>query len=319
MKQFYLIVLSVLLFNFGFANPVITVVQNNGSWKSSATWDKNRKPTDGDTVVVPAGKTIIVNSWETLNNVDIKVFGTLKLAGLFTGLGLNSSSKIKLYDGAMIQATWDYVQYITIGSTYLFYEGRVTGPLLGTSAGFSSFTPLPVKFESFTVTRNNSDVLIQWSTSQEINADMYQIERSLDGSNWNTIAYVSAVGNSSAASNYSFTDRNLSAKIAYYRIKEADIEGNTSFTAVKWIKMETASATSDIRIAASQNKVILQFPRQVRGSLMVRFVSLNGQVMDQQAISNAAGQVVLNSKLSGNYIISVSNGQDINTAKQVIL
>jgi hypothetical protein len=318
MKKFYLFLLSAFICSLSFASPINSSI-NNGQWKISGTWDKNRKPKDGDTVVIPAGKTVIVNSWEVLNNVYIKVYGKLQFVGLFTALELNASSKIVVYNNASIEATTDYLQYIIIGGSYLFYQGQVAGPVLGTSSGFVGFSPLPVKFVGFTVTRKNNDALIQWSTSNEINANRYEVERSLDGANWNMIAYVVAIGNSNSLNNYSFTDKNLSAKIAYYRVKEVDFDDKTIVTSIKSIKTDISSTIADIKIASVQNKVLLQFPLQVQGNLIVRFVSLNGQIADQQIINNPVGQVVLNSKLTGNYIISISNGQDINTAKQVLL
>ncbi|HTM93554.1 MAG TPA: hypothetical protein VL095_14135, partial [Flavisolibacter sp.] len=203
-------------------------------------------------------------------------------------------------------------------------DAAIVGPQMASavSNGFSVFafasSPLPVKFVGFTVTRKNADAFIQWSTSEEMNADMYHVERSLDGTNWNTIAYVAAVGNSSTLNNYSFTDKNVSTKVVYYRIKEVDVDGKAAYTAVKSIKLETASV-AEIKIAGISNKVLLQFPQEIKGNIMVRFVSKSGQVVDQQIINNPVGQVVLNSKVTGNYIITVSNGQDFNTAKQVIL
>jgi protein involved in ribonucleotide reduction len=318
MKKFYLFVLSFFVCSLSFASPINDNV-NNGYWKNSTTWDKNRKPKDGDTVIIPAGKTVIVNSWEILNNVCIKVYGTLKFSGAFTALELNSSSKVVVYTNASIEATIDYLQYVLIGGSYVFYLGTIDGPVVGTSSGFTGFSPLPVKFVGFTVTHKNNDALIQWSTSNETNANSYEIERSLDGNNWNTIAYVIAVGNSINVNNYSFTDKNLSAKIAYYRVKEVDFDGKTTITDIKSIKTDITSTIADIKISSIQNKVLLQFPLQVQGNLIVRFVSLNGQIVDQQNINNPVGQVVLNSKVTGNYIISVSNGQDINAARQVIL
>lgn len=318
MKKFYTLILFVFVCNSVFASPINDNI-NNGQWKKASTWDKGRIPANGDTIVIPSGKTVVVNSWETLNNVYIKVYGTIQFSGIFSALQLNSSSTIVVYNNASIEATIDYLQYIIIGSTYVFYEKQVMGPMMGTSTGFSSFTPLPVKFVGFTVTKKNNDALIQWSTAQEVNAATYEVERSVDGNNWYTIAYVSAIGNSSSTNNYSFVDKSLSSKINYYRIKEVDADGKANFTSVQCIKTEMTTVASDIKIASIQNRVLLQFPQQVKGNLMVRFISLNGQIVDQQSINNPVGQIVLNSKVTGNYIISVSNGQNINTAKQVIL
>jgi hypothetical protein len=188
------------------------------------------------------------------------------------------------------------------------------------SNGFvASSNPLPVKFVGFTVTLKGRDALIQWSSASEMNANTYEVERSIDGINWNIIAYIAAAGNSSSTSNYSYTDKNLSSKLTYYRIREVDVDGQAALTIIKSIKMDASSISTDIKIASIQNKVLLQFPLQIKGNLIVRFVSLSGQIVDQQKINNPVGQVVLNSKVTGTYIISVSNGQDINAAKQVIL
>lgn len=318
MKKFYLFLLCALLGNSIIASPIKGNV-NNGYWKNGSTWDKSRKPQNGDTVIIPAGTTIIVNSSEALSNVFIKVYGKLQFAGLLTSLNLNSSSKIAVYTNGSIQATLNYLQYIILGGSYIFYEGQVNGPVVSTSTGFEISTALPVKFADFTVTKKNKDVLIAWSTSEEVNANMFEVERSPDGANWTTIAYVAAVGNSTGLNHYSFTDKNISAKIIYYRIKEVDFDGSTSFTSVKSVKTDGSSLASDIKIASVPNKVILLFPKQVKGNIMVRFISAGGQIMEQQVINNPVGQVVINSRVKGNCIISLSNGQDINTAKQVIL
>lgn len=319
MKQFYLLVLSILIINLSYATPITGII-NNGPWKNATTWDKNRKPLNGDTIVIPAGKIVVVNSWETLDNVFIKVYGTLRFTNIFTALDLNSASKVVVYNGGVIQATLNYLQYITIGNNTVFMSGQIVGPQIASSStgsGFTGFSPLPVKFVGFTVTRKNNDVLVQWSTSQEVNADMFTVERSMDGVNWTSVAYVAAIGNSSNINNYSFTDKNINGKTIYYRVKETDFGGSFVYTDIKSIKAE--ATTSNIGIASVQNKVLLRFPKEIKGKIVVRFVSLNGQVIDQQTINNPVGQIVLNSKVTGNYIISLSNGSDVNTAKQVIL
>lgn len=319
MKKSYFLSLFTLLFLSSFAAPKDEAIENDGAWANSATWSLARKPITGDTVVVPMGTTLIINSNENNYTLYIKVYGKLKFAG--GKLRLTSSSTIIVYETGSIVNTGN--AEIKLGGQEIYAEDNaaVLGPVMANSStgGFVPFNILPVKFVGFTVTSKNNNALIQWSTSEEINANTYEVERSADGSNWTTIAYVAATGNSSAVSNYSFTDKNLSAKIVYYRIKEVDLDGKTTLTAIKSIRTDVISTASNIKIASIQNKVLLQFPQEIKGSLVVRFVSMNGQLTDQQTINNPVGQIVLNSKVTGNYVISVSNGQDINTAQQVIL
>ncbi len=323
MKQFYFLILSLFTCTLSFSAPVIEAL-GNGQWQATSTWNLNRKPVNGDTIVIPAGRTVIINNQQTLNNVYLEVHGTLRLTNLLSYLSLNAASKIQVAAGGKLETTIDLFQYIILGGQTIFYANTLTGPQLatGSSNGFASYNPLPVKFAGFTLARKNAtDVLVQWSTTEEINAHSYEIERSLDGSKWSTIAFVSALGNSNALHNYSYTDKNVSSRVVYYRVKQVDIDSRFTYTDIKTIKTEQTATSSSINIASVQGKVLLQFPQQINSRVTVRIVSLGGQVLEQQNINDAVGQVILQPKahIKGNYIVSITNGQDINVARQVIL
>jgi hypothetical protein len=324
MKKFYFFILFITLFHVSFSAPVINA-NSNGNWNATSTWDLNRLPKVGDTIIIPSGRIVTIDDDQNFGSfVFIKVYGKLIFQNNNSTLSVNAPSVIIVYANAQIAGGGSASQKIRYNNSIIFdgNDNPVSGPQTASAVSmafvpyFSS--PLPVKFVGFTLTRKSNDVMVQWSTSQEMNANVYEVERSLDGNNWSGIAYFSAVGNTSATNNYSFTDKNVSAKVVYYRVKEVEADGKAVYTAIKSLKSETA-AISEIKIAGISNKVLFQFPQEIKGNLTVRFVSKNGQVVDQQMINNPVGQVVLNSKFTGNYIIAVSNGQDINTAKQVIL
>jgi hypothetical protein len=324
MKKFYFFVLFITLLHVSFSAPLINA-NSNGNWNSNSTWDLNRLPKVGDTIVIPSGRIVTIDDDQSFSSfVFIKVYGKLIFQNNNSTLSVNAPSVIIVYANAQIAGDGSPSQKIRYNNSIIF-DGNynpVAGPQMASAVSMAFVpyfsAPLPVKFVGFTLTRKSNDVLIQWSTSQEINANVYEVERSMDGNNWSTIAYFSAVGNTSATNNYSFTDKNVSAKVVYYRVKEVEADGKAAYTTIKSLKSENI-AISEIKIAGISNKVLLQFPQEIKGNLTVRFVSKNGQVVDQQMINNPVGQVVLNSKFTGNYIIAVSNGQDINTAKQVIL
>lgn len=102
------------------------------------------------------------------------------------------------------------------------------------------------------------------------------------------------------------TDKSISAKVVYYHIKEVGVDRKNSSTTIKSIKTNINYTYADIKIASVQNKVLLQFPKEIKGRMVVRSVSMNG--VDQQTVDNALGRVVLNSKVKGNYVISVRPG-----------
>ena len=105
----------------------------------------------------------------------------------------------------------------------------IVGPVYASVATAGTFisipmTILPVKFVGFSVARQNNDVLVQWSTAEEVAAANYEVERSFDGTTWSKVGTLAAKGNATSLTNYSFTDRNLSSQTAYYRVKQLDID-----------------------------------------------------------------------------------------------
>jgi hypothetical protein len=97
-----------------------------------------------------------------------------------------------------------------------------------------------------------------------------------------------------------------------------DVDGKFVYTAVKSITAD-ANSIAEVKVASAQGKVVLQFSRPVKNGVSVRMVSLSGMVVNEQKVTQAVGQVILNTNMKGNYIVSVSNGQDIKVARQVVL
>ncbi|HEX6333493.1 MAG TPA: T9SS type A sorting domain-containing protein [Flavisolibacter sp.] len=326
MKQFYFIVAGILFSLITSAAPVNTVL-SNGKWSQVATWSEGRLPQDADTVVVPAGTTLLIDNNVSLSTAAIylKVYGTIEMKVGRLDLGVNSF--IILFDGGSIQNTnGNNSEKITIGgvSKYLGNEGMITGlaaasQYTGTSPyGFSPAmtSALPVKFASFTVARRNQDVLVQWSTSQEVNARAFEVERSLDGNTWVKASEIAAAGNSITMKYYSYTDKNITAAVVYYRIRQVDIDGRSTYTSIQSLK---SHAAQDVKVFATTNTIILQFTTEVKGKVQVQVMSLNGQVLNRQVLNNPAGQVTIPVALQGSYVVSVNDSRGMASAQKVIL
>jgi hypothetical protein len=88
----------------------------------------------------------------------------------------------------------------------------------------------PVEFIGFNLSQNSSTIDLSWETGMEMNADYFQIERSADGINFESIGKVKAVGNSYGTNSYDFTDYAPLQGTAYYRINEIDFDGASTFS-----------------------------------------------------------------------------------------
>jgi len=91
---------------------------------------------------------------------------------------------------------------------------------------------LPVKLTRFNAYRSGQDIRLDWTTVQEFNSASFNIERSDGSGTWETIGTVSAAGNSTSERNYSYTDRNPQRTLLFYRLKQADIDGQFKYSSV---------------------------------------------------------------------------------------
>ena len=88
----------------------------------------------------------------------------------------------------------------------------------------------PVELSSFNASVTGKDVMLNWSTSEEINNSGFDIERkSIEGTDWTKIGFVEGNGTSSNINSYSFTDRNLNSGRYDYRLKQIDFNGHFEY------------------------------------------------------------------------------------------
>ncbi|HJW17447.1 MAG TPA: G8 domain-containing protein [Flavisolibacter sp.] len=320
MRNLYTLLVCSLFCASSFATPVIKA-KANAYWNLTSSWDLNRLPKTGDTIDIPKGITVIINDDEVISgSVYIKVEGILNFELNNSTLKMGAGT-IEVA-GGFINGGGSASQKIFIGNTIVFKgnEPSISGFQVASAAApyFSwvNATPLPVTFKAFNVSYKSGNVLVQWSTATEVNSDHFEIERSFDGNAWSSVAQLHAAGTSQSVTNYSFTDRAIGSGIVYYRIKEVDSDGRIAFTSIQSIKLRD---TEMIRIVSMSNNIVLQFPGAINNAVSVRIVSLAGQVLAERTISHPAGQVLVSTTMKGNYIVSVTNGRDINIAKQVVL
>jgi type IX secretion system substrate protein len=99
--------------------------------------------------------------------------------------------------------------------------------------------PLPVNFKSFTATRNNSVVIVRWTTASETNNLGFEIQRLIGSGDWQAVSFVATKavnGFSPTEVAYSFTDQNFIKGITQYRIKQVDIDQRARFSEIRAVR-----------------------------------------------------------------------------------
>lgn len=144
---------------------------------------------------------------------------------------------------------------------------------------------LPVKLVDFTTQLNQGTVKINWSTATEENNDNFIIERSANGNDWSAIKTVKGAGNSTSLIKYESTDFSPLSGTSYYRLRQTNFDGQTTFSEVRTVENTNA-----------KNKISL-FPIPNSGNTvtLAGITNLNEQEI---SLMNAAGSVLYRSNLT---------------------
>ncbi len=203
--------------------------------------------------------------------------------------------------------------------------GLVNGPARATSStgvnaqGFSTGA-LPVVLVGFNanLTAGNK-VNIEWVTQQEISTDHFNIERSNDGSGWQTLATVKGSGFSSMPRTYTCSDAAPQNGINLYRLRMVDFDGNFGFSDIVNVRLNSMGKIS-LYPNPSVNVVTVSLGQAPAADWTVSIVSTSGQVMLQKKFSKDLTSVNLpvNMYPTGNYMVEITDGVSSQNSKLLI-
>jgi len=92
---------------------------------------------------------------------------------------------------------------------------------------------LPVELTAFTAAFVGTNVKLDWTTATELNNSGFEIQRSANGSQFTTVAFVQGHGTTTEVQQYSFVDRSTDTRVNYsYRLKQIDFNGTSAYSEV---------------------------------------------------------------------------------------
>ncbi|MDR3666286.1 MAG: T9SS type A sorting domain-containing protein, partial [Ignavibacteriaceae bacterium] len=165
-------------------------------------------------------------------------------------------------------------------------------------------TITPVELIAFTSQIVQTSVLLNWTTTTELNNYGFEIQRSTEIDSWRTIGFVSGHGTSQIKNNYSFKDINVISVKGInisYRLKQNDFNGNSTYSNV--ITVSKNSIPNGF--ALQQN-----YPNPFNGGSIINF-SIPEQANVSLILYDITGReikVLLSGFLSaGQHQVSISN------------
>jgi Secretion system C-terminal sorting domain len=311
------------------AQNAATLVYNGELMACTTGYTINNAASANGRATLPgtAGESIVAIAspryWTLRNDPDNAVSGetftmTNKLNyGADDVAGISQAPKVRLVKNNNGDA-----QYYNIGATgaVVAAAGSATSDAITSLSDFSIGSigaVLPVKMLSFTGHRLAKANKLQWATATELNNDRFEIERSTDGKNWQTIGTVRGSGTTNTLQNYTFLDNDAKANTNYYRLRQIDFDGATDVSAVVTIFGQTQNgfviAPNPIQ---NETTILLAEPTQ---NATVQVIDITGRVLSQ--INYADNQTALPLDIhdlpNGIYFVRLSNDGKVMTERVV--
>ena len=164
---------------------------------------------------------------------------------------------------------------------------------------------LPVKLHDFSVWKRLNGAELRWSTASEIDNAWFEPERSADGKIFTTLGRVKGFGTSSKLQSYSFLDKDPIYGYNYYRIKQIDFNGTSSYT--RYITFDFTYSEQSLAVfpnPASSDIVIKHgFPEN--SLIELNIYTIDGKVVEKRF--STENQIVQNvsALVPGLYILEV--------------
>nr|MBP7184767.1 T9SS type A sorting domain-containing protein [Saprospiraceae bacterium] len=207
---------------------------------------------------------------------------------------------------------------LTSGTKYYLvfdnFSGSTTDITLQASSGV-----LPISLVSLKGYKNTDNTnTIEWQTSSEINNSHFEIERSIDGENFESLTRVNGKGNNVGLINYSTVDNKPMAGLNYYRLVQYDYDGNIFHSdKIAVLNMNNNNGVVLINPNPASNKINYSFVSENRGGATVQVLDVTGNVISTQKISVVNGEnsleLSLESLNKGIYILQITDDETRNS------
>ena len=178
----------------------------------------------------------------------------------------------------------------------------------------------------FNVVCTENSTQLSWVTESEQNNDYFNIERSSDGLNFETIKEVSGSGSTNFSSSYSVIDDRPLGGLSYYRLSQTDYDGSNEVLGVLSTEWPCTKLSNGLKLFPNptDGDVNLVIAHDYRGNYVVEIFDAIGKlvipVIDEKF--EVQGGTMLKVKtsdlLAGIFLIKVVVGDKVYTEKLVI-
>lgn len=168
-------------------------------------------------------------------------------------------------------------------------------------------TPLPLEMIEFVGETTTKGINLRWTTSEERENAGFEIQKSIDELSFVTIGFTEASKEKSIYKNYHFFDSQPFQGNNYYRLKQLDVNGDITYSAV--ISVKASSMVDDFVLLYPNPAVdVIKISGLTQG--LAKVSDATGRVMGVFDLSAIDGLIDIHSWPKGFYTITVFQNKD---------
>ena len=220
-------------------------------------------------------------------------------------------------NGTFASGATQYSVSSSSGSTFTFANVSITNNdyfTIGTINAAS--TPLPIELTAFNVAYESPIVTTSWQTASELNNDYFTLERAGKDLVFEEVGRKPGAGTSKVLHSYSMIDQYPYEGTSYYRLKQTDFDGTSTYSDTKYMFIEETKKQIAVFPNPNEGKQIeIAFGNKRFNLNYISVINQQGRVIETSyAIGSDLQQysIELQQKLPpGLYIVKVHyNGKD---------
>jgi hypothetical protein len=291
----------------------------------------------GGSVLIYAGSgqsgiTAIANGGNGVNNYPFSASATQHGPGggggggvVFSNAAINIASSVTGGSAGISQGS-------SVTDSFGAFSGN--NGILTTTFPFAQLPPnmqicqsivLPVTiltFDAKYVAANN--VKVSWSTTDEVNASYFVVERSSNGSDFAPVTQVNASESTNPIHTYSINDQlyNVNSNVVYYRLRIVDKDGKYNYSKIIPVKLDQPENSISVYPNPVDNFTIVNLYSDKSGNGMLRLIDESGRQILTKSFTVIAGNNNLTIDQLGNlpkgvYVIQVMLNNNLYNQKIV--
>ncbi len=180
--------------------------------------------------------------------------------------------------------------------------------------------PLPVTLISFTGKTEENFNLIEWKTASEILNKGFELQRSVNGKDFDAIGFVKGAGSTTTLQEYNFKDDEVENRLYYYRLKQEDFNGEYKFSNIIAVNRKlNASGVEFIYPSPFTETLNIVINKKLEDPLVITLFDLSGKKIFEKQVAPADYYFSVDMKpynlSQGTYLINIKAGENIFTQK----